>query len=775
MVKSPLRKRFLRELKGDLGKYLVIFLIMVLSIGEISGYLVADGSMIRAYDESFEKYTVEDGNFISEKPLSDRQKEAARECGIEVYDLFSSDRPLENGSTLRFFQVREEVDRACLMEGELPEADDEIAVDRMYADNNGIQTGDALTGKDGVSYKVTGLVALSDYSTMFEKNTDTMFDATRFGVGVVTKEAFAKFDRDELIWRYAWLYDEPPASEEEAQERAEELVKDISAITSLKEFIPRHQNQAIMFTGNDMGSDRSMMMIFLYAIIIILAFVFAVTISSTISKEAAEIGTLRAMGFSRGELLRHYMTLPVIVTLTAALVGNILGYTWFKYFNAGLYYNSYSLPTYVTVWNAEAFLMTTIIPIVLMVLINSAILYKKLRLSPLKFLRKDLRKSSDRRAVPLSKRIPFFTRFRLRIVFQNMGSYGVLLLGVLFANFLLLFGLMFPAVLDNYMKALPDNMFTKYQYVLTLPAGAVNEDRKVESLVNMAVFRNAVETQNEDAEKFSAYALRTIPGSGIMDEELMIYGVSEDSRYLDMDLEGDDVLVSSAYAEKWDISPGDEIELKETYGDERYRFRVTGIWPYDVALAVFMDREALNETFGLGEGTFSGYFSDTEITDIDEKYIGQVIDFDSLSKLSRQLQISMGGMMKLVDAFAIIIFMILVYLLSKVIIEKNAGSISMVRILGYSSGEVARLYIMATSILTIAFLILSIPAEVSVLTVIFRQMVRQEMTGWIPFMLSSEVYVKMILYGILTYAVVALLEYRKLRKIPMGEALKNAE
>ena len=48
MVKNPLRKRHLRELKSDLGKYLVIFLLMVLSIGEISGFLVADESMISA-------------------------------------------------------------------------------------------------------------------------------------------------------------------------------------------------------------------------------------------------------------------------------------------------------------------------------------------------------------------------------------------------------------------------------------------------------------------------------------------------------------------------------------------------------------------------------------------------------------------------------------------------------------------------------------------------------------------------------------------------------
>ena len=66
-MKNPLRKRFLRELKQDFGKYAVIFLFITLTIGFISGFLVADNSMTHAYDESFEKYNIEDGNFELER------------------------------------------------------------------------------------------------------------------------------------------------------------------------------------------------------------------------------------------------------------------------------------------------------------------------------------------------------------------------------------------------------------------------------------------------------------------------------------------------------------------------------------------------------------------------------------------------------------------------------------------------------------------------------------------------------------------------------------
>ena len=92
-------------------------------------------------------------------------------------------------------------------------------------------------------------------------------------------------------------------------------MKVVNKTVSLQDFVPAYANQAITFTGEDMGSDRAMMVVLLYIIIAIMAFVFAVTTANTIAKEASVIGTLRASGFTRGELVRHYMAMPVLVTL----------------------------------------------------------------------------------------------------------------------------------------------------------------------------------------------------------------------------------------------------------------------------------------------------------------------------------------------------------------------------------------------------------------------------------------------------------------------------
>lgn len=105
----------------------------------------------------------------------------------------------------------------------------------------------------------------------------------------------------------------------------------------VENYIPRYQNQAINFAGDDIGSDTNMMKWFEYIVIVILAFIFAVTISNTLTKEASVIGTLRASGYTKGELLIHYIHFLSLVTFMATVVGNVLGYSVFKDMGAQLY------------------------------------------------------------------------------------------------------------------------------------------------------------------------------------------------------------------------------------------------------------------------------------------------------------------------------------------------------------------------------------------------------------------------------------------------------
>lgn len=104
-MQNPLRKRIPRELKSEIGKYLVIFLLMLGTIGMVSGFLVADGSMIKAYNESFEKYNIEDGNFeLEQKADAVLLKKVESENDVVLYENFYKEVPKAiSNATLRIF------------------------------------------------------------------------------------------------------------------------------------------------------------------------------------------------------------------------------------------------------------------------------------------------------------------------------------------------------------------------------------------------------------------------------------------------------------------------------------------------------------------------------------------------------------------------------------------------------------------------------------------------------------------------------------------------
>lgn len=751
-MRNPLHKRFPRDLRDEIGKYLVIFLFLLGMISAASGFLVASGSMAAAYDESFEKYHIEDGNFeLAAEAEPELLEELEQEGEVTIYpNWYVEEETKEVESTLRIFKDRTDVDLVCLMKGKMPEKENEIAIDRMYADNNNLAVGDRLT-VGGKELEITGFVALSDYSALFSNAQDMMFDAVKFGVAIMTEEGMDDFGTDKLHYSYSWLYEKAPADDTEAKEMGEDFMKIFSGKAIVTNFLPQYRNQAIHFTGDDIKGDNAAMTVFLYLVMVIISFIFAITTSNTVMKESMVIGTLRASGYSRGELLRHYMTMPMLVTLVAAIAGNILGYTWMKGFFADMYYGSYSLPTYVTLWNGDAFVKTTIIPMIILFLITLAVLWEKLSLSPLRFMRRDLSRRKKKKAFRLNTKIKIMTRFRLRIIFQNLPNYITIVIGIFFANAILLFGSMFGPLLDNFENDITGSMICERQYVLKMP----------------------VETENSQAEKYCAGSLKTLEGS-LQSEEITVYGVEEDSRYLELEKQDEGIAVSNAYAEKHKLHVGDNITLKQTYGEREYSFEVSEIVYYPAALAIFMPRAEYNEIFDKDEGYFNGYFSNETLEDIDDRMIATVITKDDLTKTSRQLRISMGNLMVIFQAFGVVMFMMIIYLLAKIIIEKNAQSISMTKILGYNNSEINGLYVTVTSIVVLISIGVTIPLAnylmKTLCVVIFR-----EYSGYLAYHASYSVFAEMLLLGVAAYAVVAWILMRKVKKVPLAEALKNSE
>lgn len=445
-MKNPLRKRIGRELREEAGKYIALFLFLSMTIAIVSGFLVADDSMRYAYKQSFQKYNVEDGHFEMKEKADASLIRAVERRGVRVYPLYYKEESMRSGRTLRVFKTRTKINGQDLLRGRMPVTSREIALDRLFAVNNDIDVGDTVK-VSGHYFCVSGYVALADYSALFQNNGDTMFDATHFGVAVTTPKGFQRLGTSQLHYQYAWKNKDSSLTEKQQNKLTDRIGRTLVKHGDVENLVQRGDNQAINFTGDDMGGDRSMFITFLYIIIVVMGFIFGVTTRTTLEREAGAIGTLRASGYTRGEMLRHYLALPTIVTLAAALAGNLLGYTVIKGYMADLYYNSYSLTSYHTLWSGTAFLLTTVIPCILITIIDALVLHWTFRIGPLQFLRRDLHRNVHRdlhydgrrdmgRVGPRgshrdphcdgyrdsrndrSLRLPFLSRFRLRIILK---------------------------------------------------------------------------------------------------------------------------------------------------------------------------------------------------------------------------------------------------------------------------------------------------------------------------------------------------------------------
>lgn len=916
-MRNPLNRRLPRELAKDATKYAAIFILMVLLISICSGMRVSNETLKQAYYDSYEKYTLEDGHLTLDKPLPDELRSVFEEKGaLKLYDNFYFDETsAETGAVIRVYSQDDAVNTPCLLSGEIPSGKNEIAIDRVFAKNNDISVGDSMT-INGRKLSITGFIALPDYSTLFQSNTDSMFDSVHFSVAVMTPAGFSAMAGKNLEYNYAWLYNTEPVDDIEAAERSdkfldiikdeltdydEAIVKDqIDALTDKLEkageeygelyqkaaearlteiseavqtgaeeyaqilmttgekpakadlsvniddysfaiiestvnamltgaepetpseqelidhyigqvekpsrdelsvelddflfgivqdaadaeingtefempadeefeneidktdivavdnYIPRYLNQAVTFSIDDIGGDEAGTMVMCYMMIALIAFIFAVTISNTITTEAGVIGTLRASGYSRGELVRHYMILPILVTLAAAVVGNILGYTALKEYCLNLYLGSYSLTDYSVVWDASAFVLSTVVPIVLMLIINLAVLTSRLKLSPLKFLRHDLRKNRNKKAMRLNTKIPFRTRFSLRIFFTNLPGYIVMIIGILFGSVLIAFGNMMPRMLNEYQDIVTRDMISEYQYIL------YDCDE-------------AAEVTDSGAEKF-AMASYDYTKPGFLTDSIAVYGVVENSKFVPADIPQGKALISTGVSVKFGLNVGDTITLDEKYKrDTSYNIEIAGVYDYESSLAMFMNIDDFNRTFGNEKSYFTGYFSNEELTELPDDDVATVITASEYTKLSTQLMVSMGGMMDLIKWFGALFFIIVVYVLCKQVIERNFQSIAMTKILGFRNGEIAALYIASTTIAVILGLIISIPFIDLAMKAIFAGYLYTMMTGYLPLSISPITYVVMFVTGLACYVVVALLQMRKVAKVSKSEALKNVE
>lgn len=695
------------------------------------------------------------------------------------------------------------------MKGRPPADADEVSLDRVFCAHHDLEVGDEVK-IGGKSFTLSGICTLPDYSALFEDPGDFMFDALTFCVGELSPAGFDSLDSP-ITYTYAYRADANDLTREEQSSLLEDIadaLADNGAIpTSL---MTADSNSAIHYAGEDVRHDQIMWEVMLVLIIAIMAFVFVIITGANIEAESAVIGTLLASGYRKRELIAHYMALPAFVGIAAAIVGNVIGYTVLYAPMRDLYYNSYSFPPYEAFWNWRVFIICTVIPLALLLLVSFVGLLRKLRCTPLEFLRHETTRRSRRRGVALPERLSFTSRFRLRILLCNLPSFLTLFCGITFASLLLVFGLCLMPVIQNHADNLASDLVAVHQYVLKVPVeiDVTDEEQEAQAAAQVLATTDPDELESMDeldlmelysdaarvdtdaevvwnterneqsnidaAEKYAVATLEVERPADMGMEEVSVYGIVPASTYWkDVSLDEDGVVIGRGLAEKCRIVSGDEVVLHDPISGEEHTWMVAGTTGSASNMNVYLPIAAFNHDFGNEEGYFNGYASDAELA-LNDLYLLSDLTPAEMGKIVDQMTDSMGSITSMIVILAAIVYVVLMYLLTKTVIDRSARSISYMKVFGYRFREVNSLYIRPITIAVVVSLLLCLPIIVAFLTWLVG-IVFMQYNGNFEIVVPAMQLVWAVGVGIVCYAAIATVHVRHIRKVPLEVALKAQE
>ena len=747
-MRNPLHKSLKKEFLRNRSRYISLSLALILMIGVVTGFLSVAYSAKELLIKDQISSKVEDGQLALRDRMDVKTKTKLEALGLKVYEQFYTEQSVSRDTMVRVYRKRFDINRATLHEGRMPNKQTEIALDRLFALKNGYNIRDTIR-MSGKSMTITGLISVPDYTSLIQKNSDMMMDPIHFGIAIVTDTGFQTLSTDRIVYSYSYYLDDRELNDFQKQKRADDIQEIcIREGAVLENLLTAQMNQAISFLPNDMGSDIPMVQTLLYIILMILAFIFVVISQTMIEEQASVIGTLLASGYTRRELLQHYMMLPTILIIVSAGIGNLIGYTLFPNLFTDMYYSNYCLPplSIQPVW--EALLSTTVMPFIFMMLILYVLLKRRLRLSPLRFLRKDLRRHRQRRYIPLHGS-SFFQRFRIRIILQNKGSYLVLFLGIIFASFLLMFALILTPSMEQYIRNLEADTRCDYQYLLKAPVQA-------------------------DGEKVTLTSLKAYYVGGDLDLDVTLYGLGPNSGYYtDMTLSSDpkSIVISSDFASKMSLQVGDAITLRNPYRDKAYSFTIQDIYPYNAGFSAYMPRNQLNQLLHEDHTYFNGYLSNQPL-DIEEAYVQSVVTRSDLVKINEQMTQAFSQLLPVLTSVSIAIYLVVLYILTRLVTDRNAISMSFLKVMGYTAKEIRSLYLHATTLVVLA----SLTAALPLCNIALRYLMKfafMKFTGNLSVYIPGYVYFLVFVTGGVAYLFIKALLTRRIEQMELGYALKE--
>lgn len=807
-MQKVLRKRVLRDLKENLFRYIALAFLIIMGMYVIVSLIGAGYTIIDNGETHDEANKIEDGQFSVFVPLSDEEISRLEDAGAEVEGMFYEDYDVMDGKTIRVFANRENIDLVECDEGNLAEADDEIVVEKRFSQVNDISVGDIIQIA-GNEFKVTGIGTSPDYNALFKEMSDTVVDSKVFGTVFVTEGAYDKLNATgESVKTETYLYafrlegkttcdDVKDALEDikvdtdsiddeyfqeywdrtgaaindfkdgikELKSGANELADGVAELKKetdsfLKDYDTDLANITSFVTSDDnprtggAADDQQINVQAGYFFGVLLMFLFTYVISvfvvHGIEKESSVIGALYALGVKRRDLMMHYLTLPVIVTTVAGIIGFLIGIS-----NVGIpvqmadAYAYYSIPAMDVKIPPILIVYGIVMPPLVAIVVNYFVIRKKLSQTALSLIKNEVKQPKGSN-VNLGD-MGFVGRFRVRQMLREMRTGLTVVIGMFIALICLMLSLNTATFCSKVKKQNVEDTHYEYMYTYKYP------------------------TENPPEGGEAAYAKTLKKEVYGYNWDVTVLGLSKNTKYFDVDLKDgkNRVAISSSFAEKYGYSVGDEIVLHDEENDIDYGFTVDSVTQYTPAFYVFMTIDDARELFGAGSDEYNVVFSDKDL-EVDPARLYATTTKADIESAAGIFADQMRSMVIMIVIISTLIFVVVMYLMMKVMIDRSAFSISLIKVFGFKTKEIRKLYLDGNFFIIAIGAAICLPLAKLIMSAVYPSLVSNVNCG---VKLTFAPWLWAVLYGgiLVLYFIINRVLVGRLNKIVPAELLKNRE
>ncbi|HAJ97478.1 MAG TPA: ABC transporter permease, partial [Ruminococcus sp.] len=194
-MQKVLRKRLLRDLRTNFRRYLALTFLIVLCMYIIISMIAAAETVLTGTERKKALNMVQDGSFSVFLPLTDSEIAELEEDGNTIEPEFSTDIPMNDGSTLRMMKNRQKIDIIQLEDGRQAENFGELVIERRYSEEHDLHVNDVISIA-GMNFTICGIGTVPDYDFCVAKASDTSAEGSNFGLMFVTPEQYEKIRSD---------------------------------------------------------------------------------------------------------------------------------------------------------------------------------------------------------------------------------------------------------------------------------------------------------------------------------------------------------------------------------------------------------------------------------------------------------------------------------------------------------------------------------------------------------------------------------------------------